>query len=248
MSDCAAAMLLPAAVYAAGDLLGGILTVYTAGILGSFADAVLRMNVDGGMRSFLQMLVCLAVNIVVVPLIGVFGEVLMFTRSLKHERYCVGSFLDKTYRSVSEMGAGEVQYSIDDDPIDMRCNFVDLAENVVIIPVIFAYLVYRSVGISPLFTVITAAVSALKLTVPVVTRKAMAKFDRADKEYQAELREYETEMTERPHIVRLYGLKKAIIERFDRLYLGYFRRAVRRSSRYRTIAGSILSAAARCAP
>lgn len=182
MSDCAAAMLLPAAVYAAGDLLGGILTVYTAGILGSFADAVLRMNVDGGMRSFLQMLVCLAVNIVVVPLIGVFGEVLLFTRSLKHERYCVGSFLDKSYRSVSEMGAGEVQYSIEDDPIDMRCNFVDLAENVVIIPVIFAYLVYRSVGISPLFTVITAAVSALKLTVPVVTRKAMAKFDRADKE------------------------------------------------------------------
>lgn len=239
--DCRKAMLPTAIVYTVGDLLGSILTVYTAGILGSFADAVLNLDMEGGMNSFWLLLFCLAVNLFVVPLIGMIGEVIMFGNSLRHERYCVGRFLDKMYENVSAMEPGESQYRISDDPTDLRCDWVELVENLVIIPVTLVYLLYSSLRISVLFTVLTLSISALKLVVPAVTKKTLAKYKIKDKQYKTTLRAYEMEMTEKPHMIRLYGMKKAVIARLDRLYMEYFHKVVKKNSRYKTIADSILS-------
>lgn len=239
--DCRKAMLPTAIIYTMGDLLGSLLTVYTAGILGSFADAVLKLDIEGGMKSFWLLLFCLAVNLLAVPLIGMIGEVFMFGNSLCHERYCMGRFLDKTYENVSSMEPGEVQYRIEEDPIDLQCDWVELVENIVIIPVTLVYLLYSSLRISVPFTALTLAISALKLVVPAVTKKTLAKYQIQDKEYKTTLRAYEMEMTEKPHMIRLYGMKKSVIARLDGLYMEYFHKVVKKNSRYKTIADSILS-------
>ena len=45
IGDCSKAMFPTAVIYILGDLLGNILTIYTASVLGSFADAILKMDI-----------------------------------------------------------------------------------------------------------------------------------------------------------------------------------------------------------
>ncbi len=234
--------MFPAAVgYTAGELAGSLLGVYTAGILGSFADAVLKLDLAEGMKNFWVLLLCVAINLAVIPLIGMIGELSMFRNSLRHDRYIMGRFLDKNCESVLSMEPGEAQYRLEDDPIDLRCDWVDLAEHAVVIPITLAYLLYCSLRISVLFTALTLGVSAVRLIVPMITKKTLAKYRLQDKEYKTALRACETEMTEKPHLIKLFGMKQAMIARLDGLYREYFNSVVTKNSRYKTIGDNILS-------
>ncbi len=239
--DCRKAMWPAVVGYTAGDLLGSLLNIYTAGILGSFADAVLRLDLSGGMRQFWILLLCLLINLALVPLISMAGELNMFSNALRHDRVCLGRFLDKTYESASKIEAGEAQYRLEDDAISLRCDWVTLAENMVLIPVTLVVLLYRSFTISILFSLLTLGVCMLKLVVPVATKRTLAKYKLEEKAYKTKLRSMEMEIAGQPHMVKMYGLGKAVPERQNRLFSDYFQKVVRKNSRYKTIADKILA-------
>lgn len=107
---------------------------------------------------------------------------------------------------------------IEDDPIELRCDWENIAEWAVRTPITLLYLLYSTLRISVPFTAIVLTVSAVKLSVPVLVGKTQAKFSLQEKEYRTTLRSYEMEITEKPHTIILYGLKNALLERFNGLY------------------------------
>lgn len=239
--DCRKAMFSTVVVYTVGDLLGALLTVYTADVLGHFADAVLNLDFQNGMSNFWVLLLCLLVDVFAVPLINMGGESVMLANALHHDRICMDRFLNKTYGNAMSIDAGEAQSRLEDDPIALRCNWVSIVEYSILIPITMAYLLHNSLQVSFIYTIVVLVVLMLKLIVPVAVKKTQAKFDVQNREYRTTVRSYETEITEKPHIVIIYGLKNAMIERLNTLYQIYYDKVVRKSSRYETFSKSILS-------
>ncbi len=242
LRDCRRFVFPALLFYTSGSLISSLITVYTAGTLGRFADAVFRLDLQSGLADFRTLLLCVLANIFVEPLLSyVCGDITMTVCSLRHDRQILRRFLDKTYASAMSIDAGEANARIENDPIELRCDWEIILDGIIQTTITLVYLLYSSLRISALFTVIVLAISALKLTVPVLVRKAQARFKLQEKEYRTTLRSYETEITVQPHTVILYGLKNAMLARLDRLYRTHYENVVRKSSRYNTVADNILS-------
>ena len=74
------------------------------------------------------------------------------------------SYLDKKYREAKLFTEGEVQYRLEQDAIDLRCAWVDSATKYISIPTTFIYLLYNSLCISWLYTVIVFIISIIPNT------------------------------------------------------------------------------------
>lgn len=239
--DCRKTMFPALALGVAGDAAGELLAVYTAAVLGSFADAVFYHDRTVGLADMWELVLCLLAALVVVPALGTARELLHFANSLKHDRAVFSRYLDKTYLEGTKFTAGEAQYRLEQDPIDLRCMWLEVAMKCATLVLVLPYLVYRMVGINFTYAVLVAAVSLLKLYVPVAVRKAEARYDRQEREYRTQASSYEGEMTYRPCAVKLYGLFAPFIERFDKCFENYYRDTLRRSTACSVAAGSVLS-------
>jgi len=239
--DCKKAMNPALMIYAINSILSGGLTVYTASILGKFTDAVFNLDFSYGISNFLKLAIIIGVNIFVLPISSMIAELSMFRNALRHDRLVYGRFLDKTYESIMKIDAGEVQYHLEQDATDFRCYWVDLWVKFLSIPLTLLYLLYNALQISCLFTVIVFAISSIKLTIPMVIKKIQAKYDKQVREYKTSVRVYETEITKKPHIIKLYGLANCLIKRLDDLYNQYYKTVISKNIKYSTIADCILS-------
>lgn len=239
--DCEKAMRLPLGIHMIGDSLGGLLTVYTASVLGQFADAVFALDFSIGMANLWRLLLCIAVTVLVLPAISLTGNIFMLKYSLVHDRMILARFLDKRYASVMKYEVGDIQQRLDWDPTELRFFWIVIWENVVMIPVTFLYLMYSTLRLSVIFTLIVFACSLLKLIVPIAVKKLEQRYDMQIQEYASEVREYETEITKKPAVIRLYGLKDAFIKEFDRLFGHYFENVQKKSIRCKQLAGGISS-------
>lgn len=241
IKDCTRAMLLNVIVYTIGDLLESFLVIYSSSVLGNFADAVFNLDLHSGLTNFWYLLIGILTNIFLVPLIGMGGEVTMFSNALRHDRYVMGRFLDKTYQSAMSIEPGEAQSRLEDDPTELRCSWVEMLEKLILTPVTLAYLLYNTLKISIPFTAVVFLISLIKLIVPIVVRRTQAKFDIQNREYRTSVRACEIEITQKPYLIKLYGLKNGVISRLDSLYQTFYKDVVCRSSKYNTISSSILS-------
>lgn len=237
--DCIRATWIPIVIGVLDECLKGILSVYTAGILGSFADAVFRLDLSMGKENLAKLIFCLLVTILFIPAVELFDNLIMLKYALWHDRMVLSRFLDKTYLSVIKCDAGSMQQRLDDDPCDMRKYLVWITESAVRAPVTLIFLLYDALPVSPLFTGIVFGVSLIKLTVPLAVRKLEQRYDMQNREYNSKVRTYENEITENPHTVWLYGLKDAFVRRLDTLYREYYRNTQRKSIRCSQISGSI---------
>ena len=169
--DCIRAELVPMGFYIVSENIESLLTVYTAGVLGSFADAVFHLDLAAGMQDFWKLLICLGITVFLMPVIGCIGEMLEVYYALAYERLVLGRFMDKEYASVIKYTLGDIQQRLDWDPIELRCGCCRLITDSVWIVVTTAALLYSALRVSVLFTCIMFAVTILKLTVPMAVRK-----------------------------------------------------------------------------
>ena len=234
--------MLPALVFGvAGDAIGELLAVYMAVTLGHFADAVFRLDREAGLENAGELALCLLAALVVVPAFGLVSELLHFSNSLKHDRFVLARYLDKTYLEGTAFTAGEAQYRLEQDPIDLRCTWLEMARKYVVLALLLPYVACLAVRIHALYALLAAGVSALKFCVPVAVRKLEGKYDHQEREYQTQVRAYEAEMTRSPCAARLYGLFGAFLERFHRSFESYYRHTLRGSTACSVTAESILS-------
>ena len=239
VSDCAKA-IAPALLFnLIESVAGSVVLVYTASVLGKFTNAVFNLDFSYGIANFRELLLCVLITLFGMPIFGMVAEILLFSNSLKHDRMVYGRYLSKTFREATVFADGELEYRLEQDAIDLRCTWLDLATKYVSIPVTLIYLLYHCLRISFAYTLIIFLVSAVKYIVPIAIRNLKVKYDKETREYETIVREYEVEMMEQPHKIKLYGLSEPLSERLNQAYQVYFRNVFTKSSKCTVVADNI---------
>ena len=237
--DCMTAVF-PSVVFNVLDaVIGALLIVYTSSILAKFADAIFERNMEYGMKNFGVLMLCILISLFVMPLFGTIKEILLFDNSLKHDRMIYGRYLNKKFKEAQRFTEGEVQYRLEQDSIDLRCMWLELVTKCIATPIILGYLLYHTIRISLLYTLIIFLVSAIKLLIPIVTKRLNAKYDKEVREYHTKVRSYEFEVLDQPYKVKMYGLTSPLLQRFDQVYWNFFRDTLKKSIRLSTISSNI---------
>ena len=239
--DCSRA-IAPAVVFNISDaILGACLTIYTADAFAGFTDAIFRLDFSYGMANFSKIMICVAISLFILPMFGTGKEIMLFQNSLKHDRMIYGRYMNKKFKEAQQFSEGEIQYRLEQDAIDLRCMWLAIVTNYFSIPITLAYLLFNTIRISPVYTIIIVFVSAIKISVPIVTKKLNASYDRENRTYREQVRSYETEIMRQPHKVKLYGLTEPLLERLNKLYLHYFHETYRKNVRFSALTSNITS-------
>lgn len=221
--DCMKAMLPSTIFYSVQEIIISSLSVYMAQILGEFADAIFNLNLSYGLNNIWKLLLGIGISVLFIPVIGLIGEVIMLHNSLKHDRFILERFFSKKYEKAMEIQEGEVQYRIENDPIELRCRWQDMVVKLFAIPFVLTYLLYNTLQISISFTIIVFCISVLKLVVPIVVKNVEAKYDLLMREYYSDRRVYEMQIVKNPSSIKLLGLTKYFIQKLDDIFKQNFK-------------------------
>ena len=222
--DCLKAMFTPLVLLSASNLLARLLSVLTASVFGDFADAVFAMDRSIGLRSVLILAVCILATVVLAPAVSMLGNFSMLRNALRHDNVIFGRFLRQDMQKALEGDLGELQYQLEDAPNDLRIYWINIMSQALALPIGWAYLLWRAGSISWLLTGVMIAVSLLKLAVSAFFQKRIARDDAAEKAYHAARRACETDVTRKPWLVRLWGLKLPLLGRINALFDEYYRK------------------------
>lgn len=239
--DCRKAMGLTVLFSIFCDCAAGILSVRSATILGNFADAVLNMDMAYGMQNIVALTVCILITIVFIPVLNMFSCWIMLKDALVHDRMVLGRFLDKSYLDAAKLDAGDVQQRLEGDPNDFRIYWVLIVTRLCMAFVTAASLAYSIRDIYWGFICCAIGLMLIKICAPAALKKIRAKYDRKRREYQTTLRAGEAEITEKPHIVRLWGLSEPLIGRLDGLFQSYYKNVFKKNAFYTAVADTASS-------
>ncbi len=239
--DAFQSMRLPILLHTATFCAEGLLTVFTATILGQFADSVFRLDFTLSARSAAALGLALLAMVALLPATALLANMSMLKHALEHDRMVLGRFLDKRYDSVLRYEAGDIQNRLDWDPTMLRCYLVDYFEKGLMAPVTLAFLLFHALRLSPVYTLIVFTLSLLKLGVPLAVRKTEGRYENESRAYASQRRSLETEITQRPCMVALYGMGDAFCAWAERLYQGFFRQTESRSIRLSCAADAVSS-------
>ena len=238
-NDCRKAMLPSTLIYAVQESVTALLHVAMAGVLGEFADAVFRLDVSYGMTNLWKLLICLGIRILILPLFDSAGGVLMLSNALKHDQFVLERYMNKSWQDAMRIDEGESQGRLEDDPIEMRGIWTDIVVKYITVPVTSLFLFSRILRVDWRFTIIAVFVYAIKIILPFIARRRNAKYDKEDREYRTKIRDYESEITAKPHTVKILGLSDALIGRIDTAFQEYYKQTFCKSIRYKTELKSI---------
>ena len=154
IKECKMAMAPAILFYFFKELVGGFLNIFTATVLGKFTDAVFSLNFSFGIYFLIELLLCMAAMILVLPAIETIGEIVVFSRSLKYSCAVLKRYFQKKYHDVQKMEEGEVSCRLEDDTIEFYQHYVNICVKLLTAPLICLYLIYHAANISILFTII----------------------------------------------------------------------------------------------
>lgn len=176
--DALKSMRIPILLHIISSCAEGLLTVFTATILGQFADSVFRLDFSLSARSAAALGLALFAMIAFLPAIALLANTSMLKHALEHDRMVLGRFLDKKYDSVLRYELGDIQNRLDWDPTNIRCYLVEYFDNGFMVLVTLAFLLFQALRLSPVYTLIVFALSLLKLAVPLAVRKTEGKYEK----------------------------------------------------------------------
>lgn len=241
-SDCRKAIGVPLLLSIIEKGLEGLLTIYTAKILGEFATSIFKLDVSYGLANIINLAICIVITVLIVPIIRLISNMFLFRNALKHDRTILSRFLDKNYgKMINSINPGEAQYRLEMDPINFRINWMEVRTKTIIVPLTLGYLIYNALQLSIPYTLITFAIALVRLVIPIVVRKLQAKYDLKTREYNTKVRQYETEITTQPYIIRMFGFKAGFLAKLDMTYKKFFEQVQSKSITYNKIADTIAS-------
>ncbi len=228
--DCRKAVRISTLLHFVGELIGGTIVILIADRLGSFADSIIGNNLSLGMDQVGPLLFYLMISILAVPAFGLLGNLALIKAAFTHEYMLLERYLDKTYETATTINEGEVSIRLEDDAVDLRCYWVLILSKLFSLPARLIYVLWFSLKIHPLFTVFVIMIALLKLLVPVLVRKLEARYDSETREYNTQMKTYETEIIRSPHMIKLLGLLQPYLTRIDDRYRSYFQKTFRRKA------------------
>lgn len=221
-TDCQKAMFPAIIFYSISTFFSGGLGLLMADGLGGFSDAILHLDISSGLSYLWELLTYITFAVFVIPSFETIGELLMSANSLKHDRLVYGKFLDKRFDKVNKMKEGDIQIQMEQDIIDFRCVRVNIAIKAIVSPVILLFWLYNAIKINLIFAILVMVITCLKLFMPTLLKKIDAEYDYQRRLFKSKVRGYETEISNKPHMIKLFGLSKALIEKIQAVFERYY--------------------------
>lgn len=210
--------------------LTGVLSVWITTLVAGFTDAILGLNKDALIAGAWKIVLGVCISVVIFPIMSYICNMLTIKRALCHDRKVMGRFLQKKFNEAMKMGVGEAQARLEDDPNSYRLEWMEMMTQVVSLPIVCFYLLYKSLGLNWQYTLITIAISAVRLFIPVAVKKLNAKYDKETREYATGLRKCEMDITSRPHCTVMLGIEGGMLKRIDEKFRSYYNRTGRKST------------------
>lgn len=152
----------------AGSIL---LLIFSANILGQFADAAFQLNWDLGINNVIRLAGCVLATVLLIPGIKWLSDFIMLDKSLRHDCLVFRHYLDKDPEKARQLDSGDAQYELEDAPITLRNEYCLIGGKLVALPIGLAVLIYFSGRISWLLTSLMFFLAALRLWVPILLQK-----------------------------------------------------------------------------
>ncbi len=220
--DCSRAMWLPMVLDTAEQILTGILSVVTASILGKFTDAAFHLNLSLGLKDAAILAIYILATVILVPAVGELDAFIMLKKALEHDQLVFEHYLDKEPEKAMQYDCGELQYQLEDAPCTLRIQWVVLLGMTLSIPISLGYFLYSAGGVSWTLTWLMLLLAVIKLTSPLFFKGKIAKYDKLEREYKAKRRAYESEITTKPCLMKLWGIQKPVCSRINQLFADYY--------------------------
>lgn len=218
--ECLHYMCIPIFTYIVTKLCDELLLIFSAGILGEFSDAALDLKWDVSANRIMSLVLCVAANIIFIPLLSLLNDRLMLKYALQHDKSVFSHFLGKYIESaVSDYG--KTIFELEDAPNTMRISMVIIYGNLLIIPASISYLLYQSLRTNPLLTVMMLLLSCTKLVVPFLLKKRTAFYDQKNKAFHGERYSLEIDTMSNATFLRSYRIADQMVARMKQLYAQY---------------------------
>ena len=222
LKECACALRFPIFLNTVVAILTGTLGSVTTNTLGNFADAVFERNISSGFQNVMILAICIIAVVLIAPGLGLLSDFFMLKDALRHDNIVYGHYLDKDPEKAMAFDRGEIQYQLEDAPIDLRIYLVNILSKILSFPFCLGYLLYCSGRISWLLTGFMFLLTVIKLVTPLLFKEPSAKFDRQEKEYLAVRNGYEADVITAPHMIKLCGIKNPVLNRMGKLFQKYY--------------------------
>ncbi len=237
--DCARTMWSTWALYTVRELLAAIASVVTANALGGLADAVFSLQPDSAVRAVITLALCILVNSAILPCFETLCNFCMLSGALRHDRIILSRWLDKRYLSAVQTDVGEVAARLEDDPIDYRYYWMQLRVNGLVSPLTLVLVAWQMVMVHTGYAFFVGLLALVKFAVPIAVRKREAAYDRKMREYRADARAREQELTAIPAALRLLGLAERWCELLDRRFSRHYKETLREKTAFAALVDAV---------
>jgi ATP-binding cassette subfamily B protein len=225
--DVRKTMALPLAIKLVSSIVTYYVAIYTADIIGAFSDSILKMNASSLNLHIKDLVICIALAIIIIPLFEILWGIVMLNNSLKHDRIVMDNFINKKYSAIKNYDLGDIDYRLEQDPNNYRFNWMEIASRTIAVPISLAFLLYLSVKISALYTLCVVLIALIKIIFPFVINKKLMLLDLDNRNYETQLRNIEIDIISNPIYVNLLSLKDAMFSRHSALFNDYYLKIVK---------------------
>lgn len=239
LRDCRREMYCSTIIIVLCNLLSGFISIYMTERVGLLTDSVFNSNLSSGIDKIIELLMCIVISVIIIPLVCLKGYIYMISSSLKHNKRVLSRFLDKSYEDVHRIDLGEISYRLEDDLIDMRNTWVMITERVYSMPILFAFVLYNTIKIDLTYTIIVLIASCIKIVLPILIRTLEAKYDKEEKNYKEKLKAFEISIFDRPYDIQFLGITNRLIERINSIYKQYYQKTHRKNLKLLSVTDTV---------
>ena len=222
-SDCAKSMWKALIFNVISECCEVLVVVLIAGYLGKYAYAIINGEAITDNSILIRVIFSLLFMIFAVPIIDFIKNLLMLNGSLQHDRYLYRHYLQMEYTKVREIEPGEIQYRLENDPIDLRFYWMEIITKYVVTSVAIIFLEIQSINISGGYTIIVMGISVSRFIIPILLHRYEKKYDKQMREYESMTRVLENEYFSELSFIKRNKLIKSYIFIFKRNFNHYFK-------------------------
>lgn len=223
-----------------GKVISYYLVIFIGKTIGDFTNSIMLSNVSISRNNLLALVIALSLSVFGIPIYETFSLSILFKLSLVHDRRIISNFVKKDYSEAMNFDVGEISYRLDEDPIDLRWGIIDITRNSISVVVISTILIITLIRISIPYGAVCLASASLPILVAFFTGKLDARYRPDVKKYEETRREMVTDLCFNFVFIKMYKLKKAIIDCFSKLYSSYYKKTIKKSIAY-TNTGNFLN-------
>lgn len=220
--DCRKA-LFPTWIFSViSEIITFLIMIFSADKVADLCNSLFDKNIRLSRESVITLIICQAVNIIIIPVIEYVSNVLMLKYSLKHDRVIYSRFLDKKYDDIKKMDVNTVQSRMEDDIIEFRNTWIYNEIYKYSAPICAVILLVCMADINYIYIIITLILTISRATVTYRFRKRMAKLKRTELEFTEAYRQDELLAINSCDFIKNIGAEATLIERlreqFDKYY------------------------------